>query len=103
VYVPSVQEAFGVARQNFNNAKEEFSVIVVRSAFFRGVLTGGAVPPQLASFERAARAAFERARDRAGSMAELALRFCPSIPGISSVLIGGEFANSCTAPHQLVT
>jgi aryl-alcohol dehydrogenase-like predicted oxidoreductase len=62
--------------------------VVVRSAFFRGVLAGAAVPPQLAPFERAAQAAFERARGSAASMAELALRFCLSIPAISSVLIG---------------
>jgi aryl-alcohol dehydrogenase-like predicted oxidoreductase len=62
--------------------------VLVRSAFLRGVLAGAAVPPQLATLQQAACAALQRAQGSVTSMAELALRFCLSVSGISSVLIG---------------
>lgn len=78
--------------------------ILMRSAFLRGVLAGGAVPPRLTALRQAAFAAFDRARASAGSMAELALRFCLSIPGVSSVLIGvrseEELAQNLTAAER---
>lgn len=64
--------------------------VLVRSAFLRGVLTGDSsdIPPKLQPLRDAAAQALAIAGENVSGCAELALRFCLSIPGISSVLAG---------------
>jgi L-glyceraldehyde 3-phosphate reductase len=64
--------------------------VLVRSAFLRGVLTGQvwSLDARLAPLRDAALAAAEAAGESPDALAGLALRFCVSTPGVSSVVLG---------------
>lgn len=77
-------------RQVFGRAKETGTGVFVRSAFLRGILTNqtASVPSQLWPVRDRGQEALVLARDEVSSLSELALRFCLSVPPISSVVIG---------------
>jgi aryl-alcohol dehydrogenase-like predicted oxidoreductase len=64
--------------------------VLVRSAFLRGVLTEQLtnLPPELDRLAVAACRALDIAGEPGERIAELALRFCLSAPGVSSVIVG---------------
>jgi 1-deoxyxylulose-5-phosphate synthase len=80
----------GMSKQIFPQARAAGVGILARSVFLRGVLTDDPsdVPGKLEPLRHSAAKALAAAGDSVGGCAELALRFCLSVPDISSVLIG---------------
>jgi aryl-alcohol dehydrogenase-like predicted oxidoreductase len=72
------------------SAQDAGTGVIVRSVYLKGVLTDKSqwLPPEM----DAVRAAADRARQSLGatweSLAETALRFCLSLPGVHAVLVG---------------
>ena len=90
-----IQVAFNILNQRmsetvFNESKKAGIGVIVRSAFLKGALTkkGRFLPDELSEL----RDQVERVVDRLGitweELPEFALRFCLSVPEISTVLIG---------------
>jgi aryl-alcohol dehydrogenase-like predicted oxidoreductase len=80
-----------IADEILPSAAQQRVGILTRSAFLRGVLTDRIhVPGELGALKEAAQLAWDQAKekDEVHGLAELALRFCLSFGGVSSVIIG---------------
>ncbi len=79
-----------VIQRVFPKAIQRGVGILVRSAFLRGVLASDVdfVPERLAPVREAALRIFSQSRRTVQNLSEMALRFCLSFDGVSSVIIG---------------
>lgn len=93
--IDTIQLPFNVLNQQFRarvfpTAAKTGQGLLLRSAYLRGVLTSqlDSIPERLSILKQSALRAFTIAQNEAGTLAELALRFCLSFAPVASVIVG---------------
>jgi len=102
--IHSVQVPFNLLNQEmakriFPGAANRGIGVLARSAFLRGLLTSqiDQAPDAMALLKATALAALEEMKGEVSNLSEAALRFCLSVPNISTILIGTRSGDELTS------